>query len=104
MRIFYSTNKLEKTLTDLRMLKKFYSNDYSRLRNRLSELEAAGSLAEIPETPPPRRHKLTGNYAGNWGIDYSANDRIVLRPVGTFEVDNLESITEIEIIALGDYH
>lgn len=104
MRVFYSTNKLEKTLTDLRLLKKYYSNDYNRLRNRLSELEAANSLAEIPENPPPRRHKLTGNYCGYWGIDYSKNDRIVLRPVGTYDTNNLETIIEVEIVELGDYH
>ena len=104
MAIKYSSKKLEKILTDPRLLKKFYSNDYNRICNRLSELKAANNLSEIPETPPPRRHKLNGNLQVCWGIDYSKNDRIVLRPSGQFDINDVSSIVEIEIVDLEDYH
>ena len=48
MVIKYSSKKLEKILTDLRLLKKYYSNDYNKINNRLSEFEAANNLLEIP--------------------------------------------------------
>lgn len=86
------------------MLKRYYSNDYSRLRHRLSELAAADSLADIPTTPPPRRHKLIGTLAERWGIDYSPNDRIVICPTGTYDIGDLSTITEIIILSLEDYH
>lgn len=104
MKISYSSKKLEKILTDPRLLKRHYPNDYFRLQNRLSELAAANSLAEIPSTPPPRRHKLKGDLSGKWGIDYSPNDRIVICPTGEFNVYDLSTITEIIILSLEDYH
>lgn len=104
MKISYSSNKLEKQLTDIRLMKKYYSNDFVKLRNRLSELAVASNLAQVSELPPPRRHKLKGDRDACWGIDISKNDRIVLRPVGAFDIHDLESITEIEIIEIEDYH
>lgn len=104
MVIKYSSKKLEKILTDLRFPKKYYSNDYNKINNRLSELEAANNLLEIPECPPPRRHKLNGNLQECWGIDYSKNDRIIIRPIGEFDINDISSIVEIEIVDLEDYH
>jgi len=66
MKIHYSSSKQERILTDERLLKKYYSNDYVKIANRLSELRAANNLAEIPEVPPPRRHKLEGRYKNCW--------------------------------------
>lgn len=104
MLIKYSSNKLEKILTDDRLIKKYYSNDYNRIKNRLSEMKAANNLSEIPDCPPPRRHKLSGNLKDYWGIDYSKNYRFIIRPVGEFDINDLSSICEIEIIDLEDYH
>lgn len=104
MVISYSSKKLERILTDDRLLNKYYSNDYQRIKNRLSEMAAANNLFEIPETPPPRRHKLEGNYRECWGINYLKNDRFVIKPKGNFDINDLSSIVEIEIIALEDYH
>lgn len=104
MVLHYSTRKMGRILTSLRLIRKYYSNDYDRLTNRLSELRAANNLSEISELPPPRRHKLNGEYKYCWGIDYSKNDRIVVKPEGEFCIDDLATITEIEIVTLGDYH
>jgi proteic killer suppression protein len=104
MNIEYSSNKLEKILTNPRLLKKHYGKDFDRLSMRLSELRAANSLFDIPEVPPPRRHKLYGEWEKCWGIDYSKNYRIILRPIGNFDLDDLKTINEIEILDLLDYH
>ena len=104
MVIYYATKKLEKILTDIRLLKKHYSNDFTRICNRLSELKAANNLSEIPEVPPPRRHKLKGNYQDCWGIDYSKNDRFIIQPTGEYDINNLSTIEEITILDLEDYH
>ena len=71
MIISYSSNRLKKILSDSRLIKKYYSNNYKKINNRLSEMKAANNLSEIPECPPPRRHKLYGNYKDCWGIDCS---------------------------------
>lgn len=104
MVISYSTKRMEKILTDDRLIKKYYSNDYQRIKNRLSEMKAANNLLEIPESPPPRRHKLYGDYNDCWGINYSKNDRFVIRPKGEFDINDLSSIVAIEVVELEDYH
>lgn len=104
MKLHYATKKLERVMTDNRLLKKYYSNDYVRIRNRLSELLVADSLEEIPVVPPPRRHKLSGDMADCWGIDYSKNDRIVIQPMGEYDINSLDTIKEVKILRLEDYH
>lgn len=104
MNISYSSNRLEKILSNDRLLNKYYSNNYKNLKNRLSEIKVANNLSEVPETPPPRRHKLQGNYKDCWGINYSKNDRIIIRPIGQFDINNLSTIQDIEIVDLEDYH
>lgn len=104
MKIHYSSAKQEKILTNIRLLKKYYANDHIKIGNRLSELKVANNLNEIPEVPPPRRHKLQGKYRDCWGIDYSKNDRIIILPMGEYDINDLTSIVEVKIIDLGDYH
>ncbi len=104
MKIYYSSKKDEEILNNERLIKKYHSNDFRHIINRLSELRAANNLSEIPETPPPRRHKLSGNYKDCWGINYSKNYRFIIEPYGSFDINDISSITEIKIIELEDYH
>lgn len=104
MVIHYASRKLEKQLSSPRTIKKYYSNDYVKITNRLSEIAVANNLAEISELPPARRHKLGGKLQNCWGIDYSKNYRFIIRPLGEFDINELSSIVEIEIVDLEDYH
>ena len=104
MRISYSTSRLEKILTNERLIKRHYTKQHIRLRNRISELRAAVSLADIPSDPPPRRHKLTGSLKGCWGIDISRNFRIIIKPQGSYDEHDLNTITDCLIIDIEDYH
>lgn len=104
MTIYYATKKLERILTDIRLIKKYYSNDFATICNRLSEMRAANSLGDIPEVPPPCRHKLIGNYKDCWGIKYSKNERFIVRPTGEYDINDLSTIKEIIILDLEDYH
>lgn len=104
MILHYSNRKLEKILSDNRQIKKNYPREYQKIVNRLSELNVANNLSEIPNVPPPRRHKLYGDKVGCWGIDFSKNYRIILRPVNDFDLNDLKTITEVEIVDLEDYH
>ena len=104
MKIYYSSKKLEKILTNQRQIRKEYGFCYSKLINRLSELEAANSLIDIPIYPPPRRHKLSGDRKTCWGIDCSKNYRIVVEPQGEYDIEDLSTISAITIIRIEDYH
>lgn len=104
MTIHYISKKDKKILTDERLILRHYGRLAKKVMYRLSELRAANSLNDIPPIPPPRRHKLEGNYKNEWGIDVSKNYRIVIGPYGTYDINNLETIKEIVLIRIEDYH
>ena len=67
MKIYFNSSKDEKILTNERLINKNYNiNDAKRIKSRITELISARNLGEIPQTPPPRRHKLSGNYKDLW--------------------------------------
>jgi len=104
VKISYDSNKMEKILCDEQLIKKEYGTMAQKVMNRMSELRAATSLADIPCTPPPRRHKLEPRSKNQWGIDISKNFRIVIEAIGEFDRDDLSTIHEIKILYLEDYH
>ncbi len=105
MRIHFSSTKIEKILTNERLINRNYNKEHAkRIKSRLTELQSARNLSEIPQTPPPRRHKLNGDYRDCWGIDYSRNFRIIIEPMGNFDINDLSTITEVKIVTLEDYH
>ncbi|MDA2364254.1 type II toxin-antitoxin system RelE/ParE family toxin [Bacillus cereus] len=104
MEISYATTRLEKILTNERKIQKQYTAFYKKIINRMSEIRAANNLDEIPHVPPPRRHKLEGNYSDCWGVDISKNFRIVLKPNGDWDESDLTTINKITILSIGDYH
>lgn len=104
MKINYTSNRLEKILSNRRQIQKHYTKIYTKLVTRLSELQVANNLAEISSAPPPRRHKLSENFDGCWGIDVSKNYRLIIRPSGNYNIDDLTTITEITIEDISDYH
>ncbi|HAN09012.1 MAG TPA: plasmid maintenance system killer protein [Clostridiales bacterium] len=96
--------KLEKILTNERLLKKEYTQYHRNIISRMVELSSVDDLSEISTSPPPIRHKLTGTYEGCWAVWYSKNDRIVFRPIGEYNIEDIKTIKEIIIIFVGDYH
>ncbi|ALM27302.1 MULTISPECIES: type II toxin-antitoxin system RelE/ParE family toxin [Bacillus] len=104
MEISYASSSLEKILTNERMIKKKYTAFYKKIINRMSEIRAANYLEEIPHIPPPRRHKLDGEYNDCWGIDVSKNFRIILKPIGDWTENDLKTINRIQILTIEDYH
>ena len=104
MDIEYASKSLEKSLKDQRSITRNCGKIAKNLIHRLSDLRVANDLSEITHLPPPRRHKLSGNFEGCWGIDLSKNMRLVVRPVGEFDPDDLTTITSVCIVDIQDYH
>ena len=103
MEIHYRDNKQQKILTNERLILKEYGRLANSIINRLSEIAAANCLSEIPNVPPPRRHKLQGG-DDMWGLDISKNHRIVIMPYGEYDITDLSSIKEIVLLRIEDYH
>ncbi|ESU34097.1 hypothetical protein G3A_02845 [Bacillus sp. 17376] len=111
MDIYYTSNKLAKICNDQSLMdRKWGVDNAKKIRRRLNELAAANHLAEIPHTPPPRRHQLTGKKAGQFAVDIQQPQRIIFEPdhdpVPLSEDGGMDltKITSIIILEVEDYH
>jgi len=111
MLIFFRTKKLQKICSESREMQKQLGPAMARkLRQRLMELKAAETLADISHLPPPRCHELGGDRAGQFSVDLDHPHRLLFipadEPVPHREdggVD-LERVREIEIIEIANTH
>lgn len=111
MEIAFRTQKLRKTLNDERALTRFYGAACGRkIARRLVTLAAAACLADVPATPPERRHQLRGNKDEAFAADVQQPYRLVFRvaddPIPR-QADggiDVRRVTAITVLAVEDYH
>jgi proteic killer suppression protein len=91
-------------------MQKAYGERAKRLMLRLDFLATAACLADVPSTPPTRRHELSGKRIGEFVVDVTGNWRLVFRPehdpiprTADGGID-LNAVTAIEIVSIEDYH
>lgn len=109
--IIFKTKKLKKTLSDIGLLERTYGRTCGRkLARRMAVLDAAPSLADVPITPPERRHQLGGDRNEQFAVDAEhpyrlifevAHDPIPRKADGGID---LTKVTAITILAVEDYH
>ena len=111
MDISFRTRKMQKTCSKDKEMKKRYGFDVScKLQQRLIELKAARSLADISYLPPPRCHELNGTLAGHFTVDVKHPFRLLFVPDHDPVPRNKDggidrtNITAIEIIDIRDIH
>lgn len=101
--IIHYSNKLVKQLEDSKSIKRAYGEKLgTRIQTVISILYAANCLADVPNLPPTRRHKLSENYADCWAIDVSKNFRLIIKS----NVKDLDprNVTDVTILDICDYH
>ena len=106
MLVKFKNKKLEKTFNSEKELNKIYGNLAKKIIVRMAVLRGAKNLSLVPPEPPARRHKLSGNKAGQWAVDLDKNNRLLFEPITEFdhsEIDPVE-ITAIKILKVEDYH
>lgn len=111
MDIIFKSKKLEKQCNDYRLLVRQHGQARARkLRQRLDDLLAASSLAEVSKLPPARCHELVGDRAGQLSIDLDHPYRLILIPANDptplKEDGGLDwsKVTAIEIQGIEDTH
>ncbi len=110
MKITYSSRKLEKLLNSSENIKKRDSKNYKKIEQRMFELRAADTLADIPKSPPPRCHELKGNKKGQLSVDLVHPMRLILKPGNIPTPQKADGgldwggVTEIIIIGIEDTH
>jgi plasmid maintenance system killer protein len=111
MKIYFRTSKLQNICSQEReMVKHFGTKKAGKLKQRLMELGAADTLADISYLPPARCHELAGKNAGIFSVDLehpyrllfiSADEPLPLLADG--RIDRIQ-VKEIEIIEIKDTH
>ena len=111
MMIAFKTRKLEKTFNSGSILKRKYGDKVARaIMIRLAVLKNARTLANVPVSPPERRHLLKGRRKEQYAVDLDQSVRLVFEPNhepvpclddGSIDLDRVTAITVIEVT---DYH
>lgn len=111
MEIFFRTKKLQELCSSGREMQKHHGRALAdKLKQRLTELSAAKTLADISRLPPPRCHEHKGNRKGQFTVDLTNQMRLVFIPANEpiprrddGGID-LARVTQIEIITIEDPH
>ena len=110
MKIRFQTRKFEKAANSESLGNRAWGHRAAKIRQRLSELAAANTLADMSTLPPARCHQLTENLDEHFAVDISRNERLV------FEVDHspiprrsdqgidLAQVTAVVVLRIEDYH
>ena len=111
MDIYFRTKKLQKICNVEKIANgKLGLINAKKLQQRLMELKAAETLADISHLPPTRCHELSGNRKGQLSVDLKhpyrllfipANDPIPVKDAGGLDWSR---VTEIEIVDIADTH
>ena len=110
MNILFSTQRLQRQLSDQRQLQRLWGQDgATRVTLRLQQLAAAEALDDMRQLPG-RCHELAGDRAGQLAVDVHRGHRLVFRPTadpppakadGGLDWAAVDSVTIVEIV---DYH
>jgi toxin HigB-1 len=110
MKLSYKNNKLEKSLTDDKVILKTYGTLSKTIKQRINQLKAADELTTIARLPALRLHPYTGARLGEWSIDIHKNWRICFTidhdPIPRMEDGgvNPDKVTAIKILSVEDPH
>jgi plasmid maintenance system killer protein len=110
MTITYKKNKLEKQLCNASEIKKNFGVNAKRVASRLDDIASSPTLAVLKRIPAANCHALSGERAGQWALDVSANFRMIFEiaddPIPTTEsgVPDPNAVTSICIIEIANYH
>lgn len=98
MRVTYANKKIEKICTDSgTAIRKYGMNVAVKIKERVRQLEAAGSIEELVDNNIGRCHRLTGDRAGQYAMDLGHPMRLIL-------VKENDLIITVMIIEIVDYH
>ena len=111
MEIHFKHRKMQEACNSEReTVKRWGASRACKIRQRLTELAAAESLAVIGVLPPARLHELQGDRAGQFAVDVEPPFRLVFEPwhnpvpkTADGGIDKSQ-ITAIRILIVEDYH
>ena len=109
MEVVFRTKRLAKLLNTEREIDKKYGESARKIKNRLSQMQAAKNLADLLMLPG-NHHALTGDRKGYFACYLKNPLRMIYKPANEplpLTEDNTidySRVTKIEIIEIIDYH
>ena len=111
MEIYFRCKKIQKACSSERESDRTWGDQLAKkVRQRLAELKAAETLAEISHLPPARCHELSGKRRRQFAVDLKHPLRLVFEPMHSrvpLKEDggvDLGNVTAICIVGVEDYH
>jgi len=111
MLVSYKNKKLEKECCDIKLLRRRWGEEQSKLiARRLGELKAADNLETLRKLHQLRAHELKGNRAGQISLDVKHPYRLLIIPdhdETPFKKDgglDWQEITKVKILGVEDIH
>lgn len=110
MTITYRKNRLAKQLGNASEIKKHFGVNAKRISSRLDDIISSPTLAVLMQIPAANCHLLSGDRAGQWAVDVSANFRLIFEidenPVPKTEDGSIDTnaVKNISIVEIVDYH
>jgi proteic killer suppression protein len=111
VKVTYKNEKTRKLCEDAKTGQKQFGDVAARqLRKRIRMLLEADTLSDIPHTPPPRLHLLSGYKEPTCGVVVYRGLRIVLEPADDplpFLDDggvDKRRVRSVQIVTVEDYH
>lgn len=111
MDILFKTEKLREECNNQRLMERRYGPRGAKLlRQRLDELDAAETLADIAKLPGPRCHELKGDRQDQLAVSLEGGKRLIFEvandPIPRKDDGGLDwaQVTAILILGVEDYH
>jgi len=110
LRITFRSSKFAKAANSVSEGNRQWGARAAKVRQRLLELSAADSLADVSRLPPPRCHQLQQNLDELFAVDISANERLVFggdhEPIPRTKHGGIDltKVTAIVVFKIEDYH
>jgi len=106
----FANRKLEKELSDERLMKRTYGERARTLQHRIATLENADKLSDVPIGPPDWLEQLKQDRDEQFSVVLGKNWRLVFKvdhdpiPRRTDGGIDREKVTAIHFIEVVDYH
>ena len=111
MQVRYKTTRLRKLFrSEAALIRRYGTRVAGLIQDRISVLENASNLSQVPTSPPERRHQETQNRDEQYAVDVHRQYRLVFEPdYGQMPRNadggvNTDAVTDIVIIEVTDYH
>lgn len=105
MYIAFANNKIRKICEDQKTaIRKLGGRMTDKLFQRIMEIRAADNLLILKGLPSPRCHRLSGDRKDQYAVDLVHPKRLILVPIFEEGEINEETVTDVVIQEIIDYH